>query len=205
MKITLYVILFCICLSLNAFGVGNDVRDVLEISREGYRNYLEKIPKGREALYGFKNREEFSIAEIGKVYEIFTLNKYFFSSNSLSGRDYLMPVGEWRVVITVKGEGRILLTIAKPKLSWEIVGLGAMGLVRELQEFERKYPSDDQVGLLLKVYQLSSNFILFPSNSQSSNFNVYPLATAKAVLGISDALEFTLQDALLLIKDKVDH
>src|SRR3989442_72707 len=112
----------------NIFSQENILQNVLDAAHYGLSDYLNKIPNGEESKYGFNNREEFSLAQCGKPYEIFSLTKEFFSDENLADkRNYLVSTGEWRIAVTMKGENRVILTVAKMNGAWEVVCLGSEG------------------------------------------------------------------------------
>jgi hypothetical protein len=183
---------------------------IIDTAKSGYMGYLDKIPVGQESFYGFNNRDEFAVARIGKPYKIYTLSQDFFNDASLSeSKDYLIPTYEWRIPITVNGEYRILLTVAKMNNLYQVVGIGGSGLAKELGEFENKYPSTNQEGQLLRVYQLECDFILSSSGNPLSAVNVYPMTSAKMTLDKSDnkmsSSLYSLPQVLLFIKTKINN
>jgi len=185
--------------------VNNDnVQEILLTAKNGLTFYLEKIPQGKESLYGFNNRNEFKIAVLGKPYQMSTLNREFFIDSNLSpNKNYLVSSGEYCIPISVNGEYRVLLTVAIMNGEWKTVGLGAVGIAIELNEFEKKYPSTNKSGIILRVYQLVSDFILSKEIS-SSVLKAYPLLTAKLAFGKTNDNNsyYLFNDLLPLIKQK---
>lgn len=180
MKIKL---LFTILISLSLMDTyGQDekinIKDVVLAANKGLASYLEKIPKGKENWYGFKNRNEFAIAKLGKPYQITTLSKEFYTDKQLSSKNYVVPTGECRVPIIVNGQYRALLTVGFMNGVWKVVGLGAAGLAKDIGEFEKKYPSSNKSGTLLNIIDLQVDFILYTQNN-SSDLQAYPLSSAR--------------------------
>ena len=193
--------------SLLVFAQGDNLKDVLAVANAGYKDCLEKIPNGQEVSWGFNNRDEFTIAKVGKPYQTVTLNKGFFNDTILSENNYLVFNDEWRVPIMVNGEYRTLLRVIRIKGKWEVTGLGANVLAKELGKFENEHPSVKQYGMILRVYQMVSDFILLPIDNSSSIMNIYPLASAKTALSEKENGKtfYSLSEALLLIKQHIKH
>ncbi len=107
------------------FAQDTDVNTVIAVANKSIKSYLEKIPAGNEKGYGFDNRQEFEIVKTGNPYHVFTLSNDFFKDDKLpTEKNYLVAVNEWRVPITVNGQYRALLTIAKVKGIWKAVNFG---------------------------------------------------------------------------------
>ena len=209
----LFTILACVLFviapfkSLEAQKEKEDEKKVVATAVSGLHEWLEKVPKGKESLYGFNSRAELDMATVGKPYQVKTLSKDFFSDKGLAAKDYIIPTGEWRIAVTVNGEYRTLLTIAPMNGAWQIVDFGGGGLARELGEFEKKHPSAHQVGFLLKVYQLQSDFVILNTNEQASSMQVFPLTSANKALGAKDIGSnfYSFSELLPLIKKKIEH
>ena len=185
----------------------NNVKDILAAANSGYANYIEKIPKGDELKYGFKDRNEFALAKIGKPYQIFTLNKEFFSDSILANKNYITSSNEWRISINVNNEPRVLITVAKMNGVWKVVGIGASGLANELGEFEKLYRSPNQWGMILRVYQMKCDFYVTSSDNYSINFKVFPLTSAKMILNKTNKVYsfFTLPQLLSFVKNEIKN
>ncbi len=200
------IILLCFLFSIhNSYAQSDDLQNVIAAANSGLQEWLQKIPEGKESLYGFRNRNDFATATIGRPYEIKTLNSLFFSDAKLTEKNYLISTGEWRVPILVNGEYHSLLTIGKMNDRWVAVGLGAAGLAQELGAFEKNYPSFNQKGILLRVHQLKCDFILFALNNSQSFNTVYPLKSAAMAMyeSMKTNSSFPLSQALSLIKKEI--
>ena len=112
-KLILTIFITLIVLYTFAQNDSITVKEIIKVGNAGMKNYLEKIPVGNESLYGFNNRYEFENAVLSKPYQVVTVNKEFFNDNDITDKNYLMPTNEWRVPITLNGEYRVLLTVAK--------------------------------------------------------------------------------------------
>jgi hypothetical protein len=170
--------------------------------------WLQKIPGGSESGYGFTNRDEFSLATLGKPYEVFTLTNDFFNEEIQPGKNYLETTGEWRIPVMINQENRAVITIFKKENKWEIVELGARVLARELQEFERYPELTGNDGLrLLRVYQLQSDFLfaddLFLSSGEITVFPMHSALINIAKLREGTKIKFGLNELLPYIKESI--
>lgn len=169
---------------------------ISKIANEELSNYLEKIPIGQEEMFGFNNRNEFSQAEIGVPYEVFTLRSDFFKDNKIErGKNYIISTGNWRVPIIVRNEYKALLTVCKENNKWSVVKIGAKGLANELEGFKKNHPTIIPLNIL-RVFQLKGDFILTPQNT------IYPLTSASNSLLIDSDKVYSIYNILTLIKNK---
>ncbi len=130
--------------------------------------WLEKIPSGDEANYGFQNREEFSRAGLGSPIQMFKLNDILYGSDGKVNP--MKPTGEWKIPVTVDEQNRALVTVMKRDLEWSIVDLGAAGLARELNDFKSKLTAEQFRDIkMLRVYQVESDFLFYDAPSSSAD------------------------------------
>tara|TARA_Y100000589_G_scaffold86333_1_gene80324 strand:- start:177 stop:1055 length:879 start_codon:yes stop_codon:yes gene_type:complete len=156
-------------------------KEILKAAQDQLDDFLHRIPAGKETLYGFNNRNEFSIAEIGYLYEVITLNNNFFKITKLNSKqEYTKSTNSWRAMILVNNQARALLTLTKINNNWEIVKLGANNLAAELHHImNNENFKNDKIDIysdfkLFRVFQLKSDFLLtneylFPLNSAKRN------------------------------------
>ena len=170
------------------------------------QSWLNKIPGGNESNYGFSNRDEFSLATLGKPYQVFTLSDDFFKEEIQPGKSYLKATGEWRIPVMVNQENRVLITVFKKNNHWKIVELGGRVLSHELQEFEQ-YPELSKAKFirLLRIYQLQSDFLFTGDPSLSSGeIILYPMHSALmniARIKESSKIKTGLNEVLPFIKE----
>jgi len=190
------LLLILLCLPMIGFG---QLNIITKVANEELISFLQKIPVGQENMFGFTNRGEFSQAEIGDPYEVFTLSLEFFDTkNIIRNKTYIVSTENWRVPIIVNNQHRALLTVSKVNNQWSVVKLGAKGLAEELDIFNKNHPSINESNIL-RVFQLKSDFIL------TSEKIVYPLTSAKQLLSIKGDkdISYSLYDILLLFKNKI--
>jgi hypothetical protein len=64
---------------------------VREVAKTALEPFLNKIPPGHEAEYGFKNREEFSRANLGMAVQVFTIHPDSIRNRIDPKRTYMIP------------------------------------------------------------------------------------------------------------------
>jgi len=207
MKMKVIFLLFFLLARSIVFSQEAIPKEISKAANSGYHEYLEKIPQGRESLYGFKNRDEFSLAKIGKPYQIFLLTKEFYTIPIINNDNYIVASDEWRVAVTVNNEYRAMVTVAKMNGIWEVVGIGAAGLASDLGVFEKQHPSQVQYGRILRVLQLDCEFLLTKSESVQPNFKTWFLRSADIAFDQSqdNNTSYSLEQVLLMVKDKLGN
>ena len=187
-------------LSLDVYPQTIDKSIISQLANEELHKYLNQIPLGQEQMFGFINREEFSKAEIGAPYEVYTLNSDFFNDEIISiNKSYVITTNNWRVPVVVDNQNRALLTISKYNNNWAVVKLGATGLANELEMFEQNNSSSSELKIL-RVFQITTDFIL------TNDDKLYPLPSAKKLVMSNETrnIGHYLHDMLLIIKSKIN-
>ena len=193
----IYIILVLLISVSSLVAQTNKIEIISAVANRELSNYLNKIPLGQENMFGFNNRGEFSQAEIGIPYEMFTLNNEFFDNeNIINNKDYIFSTNCWRVPIIVGNQYRALLTVSMFNREWNVVKIGAKGLAEELDFFNKNHPAINELKIL-RVFQLKSDFIL------TSFDEIYPLASAKNLLSIksNNEVSYSLYNMLTLLKN----
>lgn len=152
-----------------------DEKAVKQAANDQLLSFMDKIPAGQEALYGFNNRGEFVNAVTGRLYRV-----YIFSGLDRSGENKMTPTGEYRVPVIIDHSFRALLTVAQMEGQWRIVDFGACGLAKEFESFENKMTAPEgSTGILLRIYKVSSDFIdIADSRTPIEQCKFYPLQSA---------------------------
>lgn len=178
------------------------VEEVIKAAKAGLAERLEIIPKGEELLWGFNNRAEFALATIGRPYQMYTLNQKFYSvSMLLEKENYITPNGIWRVPVVVDGEYRTFLSVSEDNGVWRASGIGGAELAREIAIFEKSsiVKEDTESGILLRVFKISSDFIVFSSNN--GVLKAYPVTTAlMSHNNPENIISYTLYQTLVSVK-----
>jgi len=201
-KLCTSIIIFLL-FSSTCFAQSDIVKTISAVADSSLTSYLQVIPSGQESFYGFNSREEFVLAKVGKPYQIFTFSKEFFTDSNVSNKNYLIATNEFRVAVTVNGENRILLTVGNMNGKWQVVGIGAAFFAKELAGYEKIYATPNDEGMILRVYQLKSDFYI-----TTSDMKAIPLGSAKLAFGMNNSTDtpsYSLQQVTSLIKDKLGN
>lgn len=165
-------------------GFAKDMEQNAEIelvcmkAKEDLQSFLNSIPKGEEDKYGFKDRNEFEKAKLGKPYQVYALDE----------NGVVSPLGYWRVPVTVGNEFRAFLDIRGESGRFETFGLGAAELAKELDSLEGKVFGKDRAGKvvsksLLRSFQRRADFVAFNADVEDhgkhGSIETYPLSSGK--------------------------
>lgn len=157
-KIIVLIALISSCTLLKA----QQAKVVLETKKQ-IQLWLERIPQGSEADYGFKNRKEFGAINITTALPV-----YLFSDDKIKKTEI------WRVPIEVKKEYRLLATVILRKGNYKIVDLGAHILAADIQAKTRDYSISDLA--IFRSRKMRSDFIIL------KNQRFLPLTSASIFL-----------------------
>lgn len=175
----------------------------------GLGNILQQIPPQEIEKYGFRSLQELGRAQPGTPLEIFTVKPDELLSSSGTDLNVLLrPTGEWYVPVLIGTEYRALLTVAQVTGKWEVFGISAAGLARELEAFNRKLPAQmNAVGAqpkgqpkFIRVFQTYSDFMYVPADAEEY---LFPFSSALTALGLgSDKLltPLTTREVIPILK-----
>jgi len=113
--------------------------------------FLNLIPEGSEADYGFNSRSDFSRIKIEKPYKT-----YYISADD---NQLTFALSDWRVPISVDGDYKTLLTVQNINGKAEVVDLGGNKLAQKIQEFEKLYTTGDNLRLMIRNTYLNQDYI----------------------------------------------
>lgn len=151
-----------------------EAQEAVAAAREGLRRFLDLIPPGEHAAFGFPAPADLGRARLAAPYRTFTLDPAGLSATS-----------EWRFPVVVDGSPCALLTVAGAPGRMKAVDLGAAGLARELGALERaRAVAPASPRSLLRVFALRADFAAYETGAEAS---FEPLASARR-LGTDAAL-----------------
>ncbi|RPH37626.1 hypothetical protein EHM92_02185 [bacterium] len=167
-------------------AVGQANRDISSQVRSAAQDrlteFLNRIPAGQEASYGFESRREFVDARVGRPYLLFTVD----SLDSPAGGGYtIRPLEQWKVAVNVGGTCRAMLTVEKVAGSMRAVDFGAAVLARELAEHEQGGDSaqPDVSRGILRLFDCSCDLLLLYDPARTlDEAKILPLASAVRAL-----------------------
>jgi len=154
-----------ILLIFNQVSMGqNAISDVKIFAKRNLQSVLEKIPTNDEISFGFNNREEFKLAEIGNPLEFIWYSEAKDNSNKV-----------WRVPIIVNGEYRALLNVQNLENEFKIADFGASVLARDIQKTMNEN-TDKNVSGVLRLTAITSDFLIVRNGEKEEYL---PLISAK--------------------------
>lgn len=164
-----------------------DQTQLLAAAEAGLDKFLPRIPPGRESLYGFASRDDFSNAEIGTPHRVYTLDREFLTGASAAESIRVSALPEWRIPILVKDKPVALVTVAYSKGSYRAVDFGAAGLAREIGRMNDhlQLPADSTQPVLLRLHLLKADFLgLIREGSPAESLQLYPMQSAAMALNL---------------------
>ncbi|HEY3447017.1 MAG TPA: hypothetical protein VGK67_11665 [Myxococcales bacterium] len=168
--------------SAGASLASDEAADAVAAANSGLRLFLDRIPEGQRAGYGFASREEIDRAQLGAPYRVWTADPARVESGAQG--ESLRATREWRFPVTVDGQYRALLTVGSIHGgALQAVDLGAAGLAQELgqHEKERRIPAQAE-RVLLRLYQLRADLVAFPAPASKLEDAAFEaLASARAL------------------------
>lgn len=148
--------------------------------------FLDRIPIGMESHYGFDSREQFARAVPGRAWQEWTIA----ADPGSAGRDgapRITALDRYRVMLTVDGRPRALLTMTMVDGRLVATDLGAAVLARELGETSSRLGAayrSAPIGRMLRLYDIKGDFLLPDSDAPDRDIRVAPLESARIGLGL---------------------
>lgn len=200
------------------FGPGHAAADasqsdaVLRAAKTGLASWLDALPRNELRLYGFESASELAGAQVGDPIEIVTLTPEELRLGSTGGgapQVSPLPTGEWYVPVTVNGRYRCLLSVAKLEGKWEVVGLSAAQLAKELDQVNQQLPAEASrerlSGLepprLMRIYQARADLLYV--TTRQGEFLV-PLRSARQALNVTREEWLDPSSAIPRLRNAVD-
>ena len=180
------------------------IKEVTERAKSDLQFFLRQIPPGTENLYGFDDRTQFSIAEIGMPYELYTIQPLKLENPDKNIISNLESLNEWLVPVTINKRCVIFLTVIKTLYGYETVNLGWNGLAKELERY-KDIINYAEKKIILRQYQLKSDFLIITDGSNSiASAGIYPLKSAKLAFGekILKSDSYKLSELFEIIRNK---
>jgi hypothetical protein len=190
-SLVFFAVAFLLLIFENGIAGEATQQAVISAASRGLSIFLKQIPQEEIVNYGFNNLDEFKLAQLGKPVEIFTIPPDdLLSYSGLSLGALLRATGNWYVPVQVRKENRALLTVTQMRKEWEVVGISAAKLARELQSFETQL-SDLLSGVgaaqqgspkFVRLFQAQSDFMFVPTTREEY---LFPFSSARSVLQMS--------------------
>lgn len=129
--------------------------NVAQVAESELPGMLDKIPAGRENLYGFESREEFQDATTAAP----------IKSLTLEGGE-MKAIGSFRVPVVLNGEYRALATVENTPDGYHVLDYGATVLAKEIQSVCASN-SDKQLEGILRIYDINADFLVMRKAKKS--------------------------------------
>jgi hypothetical protein len=162
---------------------------VREAAEEGLPNMLEAIPDNIVQQFGFSSPEELNQASLETPFQVFTIHpdEILNHNASIPVGDITSETDQWFFPVTVGGEVRTLLTVAKEGDQWQAVSIGSAGLAQEWTNTLGQYDaSTGYTHKLVRIYQATADFVLLGGFGGDK---LLPLKAGKVTLGVKEDAE----------------
>lgn len=145
------------------------IDDISQIAEKDFKVFLEKIPVGMEAYYGFSNRNEFEIASVGKPISILFPTEDFYDSDLIDSSKVNFEVSlMWEVPVLVDDNICCLLRIKATNNNCAIIGIGGYLTAIEINKLSKSIGlNKDNARSLLKFPEIKSQYLIVYDNSIS--------------------------------------
>jgi hypothetical protein len=207
-SILLVFVLSTFCMTKLLAQEKQKMNDISQIAEKDFKVFLEKIPVGLEANYGFSNRNEFEKASVGKPISVFFPTDFFYISDLIDSSKVNYEVSQiWEVPVLVNGNICCLLRMKVTDNNCAIIGIGGYLTAIEIDKLSKTIGlNKEKDRSLLKFPDIESQYLVVYDNSISyRNSKCYRIGKDEES-GKSE--EFALLNVLItskqLIKERKD-
>lgn len=164
-----FVPLLCIStIAVNAQTKGNELEVVNESQRQ-LSLFLEKIPPGSEAEFGFENREDFAKAIIQDAYNVLLPNADFYSDEFLdSAKTYTYNSKYWEIPISVDGNNCCFLIGMFINDEFKVFTISGKSVTRSITFLNAQKEEEKKKNYILKFPELQKEYLI--SSGSEDNF-----------------------------------
>ena len=152
--------------------------EVLEAAQAGLPTFMELIPAGETANFGFAPEENLEKASLGSPFEVYTIKPEALSAyrTGETVSSLISSTGVWYFPVMMNGEMRVILTVEWMEGRWQAVGIGSAALAGELQRVINRWPrAKGYEPLIVKVFQAKEYLFTIP---QADDYNLNPFVFA---------------------------
>ncbi len=144
-------------------------KNISLIAERDFKVFLEKIPVGMEASYGFSNRDEFVKATIGNPMSVLLPTQNFYSSGTMDSIQMNYEVSPiWEVPILFNSNICCLLRLTATNNNCAIIGIGGYLTAYEIDKLSKSLGLNKEKNrCILKFPDLQSQYLLVYDNSIS--------------------------------------
>ncbi len=164
--------------------------------------FLEHIPPGQEAGFGFGSGRDFGRAVPERAYPVYTVYEETIRDYEAGKPAGLLATGEWLVSIRNGEKAALMAAVVPEGDGWALAAIGLSGLAGQLPETAVPGGSAPKKGTaILRVYSLGVDCLLFWEGQDASAPTVLPLQTTKFDSGLDDAGgPLTVEELLIRLK-----
>lgn len=160
---------------------------VVEAATKGLPFFLKAIPSGLIDQYGFADKREYEVAQLGKPYHLNTiLPEAILNASSSSNIEYIIsPTTQWYFPVVVNGEPRVVLKVDFIEGEWKAFGIGMSPLARDLASTNLEYPPSQGFEMtLVVIYQAGPIYCMLIKRGDECYF--LPLGKGRSWLGLEN-------------------
>jgi hypothetical protein len=183
-----------LCLSLAAHAMDTPGADILKAATQGFKPYIDRIPDGRLANFGFGGKMQADAAVLGQAFHVYTAPPFAILDDKANDIGALaVPTSMWEFLIMSEGKGVALLTVDKTGAGWDAVSIGSSLIAEQLSTLMETWPvAEGYEYRFITIFQGSSHFVEIFHAGRS--MGVVPLSSARVAMGLSAA--FTPKELL---------
>ncbi len=137
----------------------------INAAENGLQAFLQKIPEGEFALFGFTRDDDLDNAKTGTPFQIHTITPTALSRYNPGDtvNSLISPTDVWYFPIMVDNTMKAILTVGRLNDIYKAVALGQASLTGELEKILEKWPrSEGCTPILIKVFQAKAYFFTIP-------------------------------------------
>jgi hypothetical protein len=163
----------------------SDNQDAQTAAISGLKFWLDAIPKSELEKYGFSKKSELAQVTLGPPFQLYTIHpKKILRYKGEEIADIISAAGErWFFPVLVNGGFRTMLIVARKGSAYKAVGIGYVGLSRQLGTIRAQWPASKGYNIkLVRVYEAFSDFALVEKGGEKPG--LVPLESASRALGL---------------------
>lgn len=205
-------LIFAVFFGISTIQVNAQIKEkalvVLAESKKQLSLFLEKIPAGSEAEFGFKNRVEFDIAIVQNPYNVVLPNADFYSDEFLdTSKTYIYHSNYWEVPISVDGKICCFLSGKFINENFRVISIGGKSIAVSINDLIYKSGIGMDTGYLLNLPELKKQyFISIGSKGYHRSYNGYEICDGhNAKYKNEIALNAILENEKKNLKKSISH
>jgi hypothetical protein len=130
--------------------------------KQGFTEYIEKIPEGHESYFGFNERSEFKIAKLGRPYNIYVINYEALEIES----EALIETNLWYVPVFINEEIRCFLKVRVEDPEFRVVGIGLKEVAYDVNHFEQMEKNIGETNNAMIIDEMSNIYVMLSNTGK---------------------------------------